>query len=121
MGSSPIDWLRRLRGAPRLSRNRNFELFEEEAARQGLRRHLRLRALARELCRCASLGTVRLLTAPASEGDAARSGAAPRARLVVEVEVPSLRFRRQVFVDELELELLSEDPAVAALLGLDPP
>jgi hypothetical protein len=102
-------WLRKLRGPSALSRNRNFELFKDCPARQAQRRHLRLLALARDLRRYVeSEGTVRLLGAPGEGG-------------VVEVEVPSVRFRRRIFVDAIELELLGEDPGLARLLGLPLP
>ena len=110
MDGSLAHWLRRLRGSSPLSRNRNFDLFERELpARQAQRRHLRLVALARDLRRYVeSQGTVRLLGAPGQGG-------------VLEVEVPSVRFRRRVFVDAVELELLGEDPGLALLLGLPRP
>jgi hypothetical protein len=104
------EWLRRLHGSSALSRNRNFELFEKNRpARQAQRRHLRLLALARDLRRYVeSEGTVRLRGALGQGG-------------IVEVEVPSVRFRRRIFVDAIELELLGEDPGLARLLGLPRP
>jgi hypothetical protein len=108
--------LGRLRAAARLSRNRNFQLFENEAGRLTARRHaLRLAALAGELRRYARLGSVRLTRLSAEA--AAVSPGWPAVGTLVEIEVPSLRFRRQVLLDDVELELLGEDPAVARMLA----
>jgi len=110
MDNAMAEWLRRLtpsRG-PLLSRNRNFDLFEDRTARLAQRHHLRLLALARDLTRYAHQGTVRLRREPPDQGG------------IVEVEVPSVHFRRRVFLDAVELELLGEDPQLATLLGLAP-
>lgn len=88
--------------ANRLSRNRNFELFDRPDARRALRVHLLLRQLERHLHACGSETTIRAL--PQESGD-----------LVVEINDPSLRLRRSVYLSRDEFALLVQDPAIARL------
>lgn len=92
-----------------LSRNRNFELYEPPAARRLLRLHRWLRQLELDLQRCAAQGEVRL------RSPRERSSNHPRAN-VLELAIPSLRFRRTVYLDEEELRLLQEAQPIALIL-----
>ena len=91
-----------------LSRNRNFELFEDPATRRAQKLHLHLLRLERDLVRFARQGRVRLLSGPVY----GRNG-----RLVIEVVVPALSMRRHVYLDARELDLIMEKPEIAEILG----
>ncbi len=95
------------RAGAALSRNRNFDLYEPKAARRVLRLHLWLKQLERDLRRCAVDGEVRLLR---------DESASPRA-IVLELTIPSLRFRRTVYLDEDELGLLQESGPIAEIIA----
>ncbi len=92
----------------RLSRNRNFDLFEEPTARLALRRHLHLRSLERDLLRFGKEGCIRLLIDHAGppEGD----------RIVLALEVPAIRLHRRVYLSRPELQLLREVPGLDKVL-----
>lgn len=92
-----------------LSRNRNFELFQQPAARRALKLHLHLQRLERDLLRFASRGRITLQAAPAEAGAGGR--------VVIEIVVPALAMRRQVYVSPDELQLLLEKPEIARILG----
>jgi hypothetical protein len=104
MSSSTYELLARLRENG-VSRNRNFELFHSPAARRALRIHRMLRQLEKDLLRHATRGTLRVIRLP---GD----------RVMLELEVPHLKLRRRVFLEEAELALIAQVPEVARLLAL---
>ncbi len=89
-----------------LSRNRNFDLFEDPATRRAQKVHLHLMRLERDLVRFARIGTVRLL-----------AGAAGRS--VIELQVPSLSLRRRVYLHPQELALLAQKPEIAKILSVE--
>lgn len=105
MSSSTYELLARLR-ENRVSRNRNFELFHSPAARRALRIHRMLRQLEKDLVRHAGRGTLRVIRLPQN-------------RVIVELEVPHLRLKRRVFLEEAELALMAQVPEVARLLAPD--
>ena len=88
-----------------LSRNRNFDLYEPRAARRLLRLHRWLRQLERDLRSCATRGDVRLR----DESTSARA-------IVLELTIPSLSFRRTVYLAADELSLLRESEPIAEIL-----
>lgn len=90
-----------------LSRNRNFDLFEDPATRRARKVHLHLLRLEKDLLRFARQGRVRLL-AGVLEGQ--------KGRLVIEMVVPALSLRRHVHLRRGELALLMEKPEIAEIL-----
>jgi len=97
--------------ARKVSRNRNFDLFQVPAARRALRVHLMLQQLERDLLDCASRdGVVRL------DGYVGGEGAEPRRR-VLEIDDGEMKLRRRVYLTEEEVSLLLEVPLIASLLG----
>jgi hypothetical protein len=108
--SGSNELLHRLRqDGANLSRNRNFEYFEDPAARQTLRHYQRILRLEKDLLACARQGTVRLCVNTLALDGSTHS-------LIIEMEIPALRFKRQVFLEEQELRMLREKPVLAALL-----
>ena len=105
--SEELHLARLWRGGAALSRNRNFDLYEPGAARRLLRLHLWLKQLERDLRCCAARGEVRLL-----RGDSTSARA-----IVLELTIPSLRFRRTVYLADDELGLLQESRPIAEILG----
>jgi hypothetical protein len=91
-----------------LSRNRNFELYEHPAARRILRLHHWLNQLQLDLQRCTERGSVRLRPVIGSNRER---------RHILELEMPTLRFRRTVYLDADELLLLRQDRRMATILG----
>lgn len=104
------DIVARLRAeGPRLSRNRNYELYESPRARRALRVHLLLRRVEEALLR--RRATTRL-TLRRCEDE----------RLELCFEDPAVRYRRTVYLNPAEVELLCEHGEVARVLrshGLD--
>jgi len=93
-----------------LSRNRNFELFEEPVARRAQKLHLHLLRLERDLIRFAGQGRVRLVSAGANGANG---------RPVIEMVVPALSLRRRVYLDPGELKLLMDKAEIAEILEED--
>jgi hypothetical protein len=98
--------IRRLRSG--LSRNRNFELFQQPTARRALRVHLMLRQLEKDLLRHADGASIRVQTADAGPQEGP---------LILEIVVPALKLRRRVHLRRQELELLCQNPEIARILG----
>lgn len=101
--------LARLR-ANAISRNRNFELFQQPAARRAHRLHLLLQQLERELLACAERDTVQVRLDGYSQDDGPP-------RRVLEIVDDELRLRRQVYLSEEELDLLMKVPDIVRVLG----
>jgi hypothetical protein len=88
-----------------LSRNRNFELFKNPAARRALQIHLLLRQLEKELTRLATSDSGKVAVEEHN------------GRVVIQIDDPSLRLRRSVYLSRDEVRLLLQEPAVARLFG----
>lgn len=92
----------------RLSRNRNFDLFENPCARRAHRIHQMLTQLEKDLIWHAREGT------RISVDEGADEEGAVRFRL--EITAPTLRLKRTVFLRPFEMDLLMQSPRVARLL-----
>jgi hypothetical protein len=103
-------WVARIRReGERMSRNKNFELYQNPTARRALRLHHLLLRLERDLLRHAGRSTVRLLPPPSGSS-----------RAVLELTIPHLRLVRRVFLEPEELHLLRESSEIAELLPVPP-
>jgi hypothetical protein len=100
--------IRLRRQGVKLSRNRNYDLFESKVARRALKLHRMLRHLERELLRYTR-----------HEGVEVRLGPAKGQRRVIEVSVPLLCLRRTIYLGAQELELLRETPELERLLRVE--
>ncbi len=99
-------------GDQAVSRNRNFDLFEDPTARLALRKHKHLlgleRDLRRHLQRPGSEARIQLLPcADSSEDDP---------RVVLLLEIPAIRLKRRVYLSAGELELLRQAPGMERIL-----
>lgn len=92
-----------------LSRNRNFDLFEDPATRRARKVHLHLLRLERDLVRFSRTGRVRLLsgTSNGHEGP------------VIELQVPALSLHRRIYLHPQELALLAQKPEIAKILNVE--
>jgi hypothetical protein len=91
-----------------LSRNRNFELFENPVARRALRLHLMLRKLEKDLIDFARAGTARIkLLESTGPGESLN---------VLQIDHPGLKLKRRIFLSSEELALLRQSPQVAKIL-----
>lgn len=96
------------REGARLSRNRNYELYEKPDARRALKLHLMLRNLERQLGFYARYEGAKIRV---------RSVTGDSSRRVIEIWVPSLRLKRTVYLYTRELALLRETPELEAMLA----
>lgn len=104
-----LDLVARLRSeGSKLSRNRNFDLFEDKNARRALRLHKMLRKLERDLIRYARRK---------AQIHVKKSHKQSQPKTVIEVHDPSIRLKRKIFLDQRELVLLCERPELEQLLA----
>ncbi len=110
-GLHPTTWtvLRALRSGARLSRNRNFYLFQDPRARRAIQLHRYLESVIRDVRACGEDVEVRRVV-PEEAG-----AAGPFA---LRVDFPLLHGHRTCYLSRLELSLLAEQaPAVGRLLA----
>jgi hypothetical protein len=100
--------IRLRRQGVKLSRNRNYDLFESQVARRALKLHRMLRHLERELLRYTR-----------HDGVEVRLGPADGQHCAIEVRVPLLHLRRTIYLRAGELELLRETPELERLLRVE--
>lgn len=106
--SRVLDLVARLRaGKERLSRNRNFDFFEQPHAKLALRRHHYLQRLERDLLHLGPDGVVTLRE---------ESGPGGQTRLVLSWDMPGLRLRRLTYLTKEEVRLLRMVPEVDRVL-----
>lgn len=110
-GLHPTTWavLRALRSGARLSRNRNFYLFQDPRARRAIQLHRYLESIIRDVRACGDAVEVRRV----EPGEAETAGP-----FALRVDFPLLHGHRTCYLDRLELDLLAEQaPAVGRLLA----
>lgn len=108
-GLHPTTWmvLRALRSGARLSRNRNFYLFQDPRARRAIQLHRYLESIIRDVRAHGQDVEVRRVA-----GVDGTAGA-----FALRVDFPLLHGHRTCYLSELELTLLAEQaPAVGRLL-----
>lgn len=107
----PTTWrvLRALRSGARLSRNRNFYLFQDPRARRAIQLHRYLESIIRDVR--AHGREVEVSRVPAGEDGTA-------GEFALRVDFPVLHGHRTCYLSRLELELLAEQaPEVGRLLA----
>lgn len=110
-GLHPTTWtvLRALRSGARLSRNRNFYLFQDPRARRAIQLHRYLESIIRDVRACGDRVGVQRIS-PEQRGAAGE--------FALRVDFPLLHGHRTCYLSRLELTLLAEQaPAVGRLLA----
>lgn len=113
-GLHPTTWavLRALRSGARLSRNRNFYLFQDPRARRAIKLHRYLDSVVRDVRAQQGQVSVDLVESAEAAG-----------QIALRVEFPVINGRRTAYLSAAELALIAERaPEVAELLSaqLDP-
>lgn len=109
LGIHPTTWmvLRALRSGARLSRNRNFYLFEDPRARRAIKLHRYLEGLIRDVRAAADQISVHIVD----------GGRTPR-DVALRLDFPVLHGHRTAYLSRIELRLLAEvAPEVAHLIS----
>lgn len=109
LGIHPTTWtvLRALRSGARLSRNRNFYLFEDPRARRAIKLHRYLESLIADVRAAGNDLSVRIVDGCETPRDVA-----------LRVDFPVLHGHRTAYLSRVELRLLAEQaPEVAHLLS----
>lgn len=105
----PTTWavLRALRSGARLSRNRNFYLFEDPRARRAIKLHRYLDSVVRDVRAQQGQVSVEIVEHTEHAG-----------QIALRVEFPVINGRRTAYLSSTELALIAERaPEVAALLS----
>ncbi|MEZ4432350.1 MAG: hypothetical protein R3F65_08045 [bacterium] len=105
LGIHPTTWmvLRALRSGARLSRNRNFYLFEDPRARHAIKLHRYLEGLIRDVKAAGDQISVHIVD----------GGTTPR-DVALRLDFPVLHGTRTAYLSRIELRLLAEQaPEVA--------
>lgn len=105
LGIHPTTWmvLRALRSGARLSRNRNFYLFEDPRARRAIKLHRYLEGLIRDVKAAGDQISVHIVDGCETPRDVA-----------LRIDFPVLHGHRTAYLSRIELRLLAEQaPEVA--------